>query len=148
VAKRLHELAEPIGEGGVKSHDVRIWSIRKRDTKKPSYDVRWKVADKPPFSETFRSKALADNFRAKLLRAVQAGEEFDTETGLPDSMAPAKSSLTWYDFACRYVAMKWPHAAPNSRDSINETMTLVTTELLGDRPGRPADDVLRRALRG
>jgi integrase len=110
--------------------------------------VRWKVADKPPFSETFRTKALADNFRAKLLRAVQAGEEFDTETGLPDSMAPVKSSLTWYDFACRYVAMKWPHAAPNSRDSINETMTLITTELLGDRPGRPVDDVLRRALRG
>jgi integrase len=44
--------------------------------------------------------------------------------------------------------MKWPHAAPNSRDSINETMTLVTTELLDDRPGRPSDDVLRRALRG
>lgn len=44
--------------------------------------------------------------------------------------------------------MKWPHAAPNSRDSLNETMTLVTTQLLGDRPGRPADDVLRRALRG
>ncbi|MCC9709662.1 tyrosine-type recombinase/integrase [Streptomyces sp. MNU76] len=70
------------------------------------------------------------------------------ETGLPDSMAPAKESRTWYDFARAYVAMKWPHAAPNSRDSLNETMTLVTTELLGDRSGRPADDILRRALRG
>ncbi|MGW1837283.1 tyrosine-type recombinase/integrase [Streptomyces sp. NPDC002067] len=131
----------------MKSHDVRIWGIRKRPTKKPSYDVRWKIAD-GKFSETFRTKALADNFRAKLLRAAQAGEEFDTETGVPDSMAPAKPSLSWYDFARRYTAMKWPHAAPNSRDSINETMTLVTTELLGQRPGRPADDVLRRALRG
>ncbi|MGW0611270.1 tyrosine-type recombinase/integrase [Streptomyces sp. NPDC002788] len=132
----------------MKSHDVRVWGIRKRPYKTPSYDVRWKVGDAPPFSETFRTKALADNFRAKLLRAAQKGEAFDTETGLPDSMAPAKASCTWYDFARAYVAMKWPHAAPNSRDSLNETMTLVTTQLLGDRPGRPADDVLRRALRG
>ena len=130
----------------MKSHDVRVWGIRKRPYKTPSYDVRWKVGDAPPFSETFRTKALADNFRAKLLRAAQKGEAFDTETGLPDSMAPAKASRTWYDFARAYVAMKWPHAAPNSRDSLNETMTLVTTQLLGDRPGRR----LRRprALRG
>lgn len=132
----------------MKSHDVRVWGIRKRPYKTPSYDVRWKVGDAPPFSETFRTKALADNFRAKLLRAAQKGEAFDTETGLPDSMAPAKGSRTWYDFARAYVAMKWPHAAPNSRDGLNETMTLVTTQLLGDRPGRPADYVLRRALRG
>ncbi|WP_031505894.1 tyrosine-type recombinase/integrase [Streptomyces megasporus] len=131
----------------MKSHDVRVWGIRKRPTKTPSYDVRWKVGDRP-FSETFRTKALADNFRAKLLRATQKGEEFDTGAGLPDSMAPAKPSLTWYDFARKYVAMKWPHAAPNSRDSLNETMTLVTTELLSDRPGRPDGKVLRRALRG
>lgn len=43
--------------------------------------------------------------------------------------------------------MKWPHAAPNSRDSISETLTLVTTVLLHQRPGRPADDDLRMALR-
>ncbi|MEU3611582.1 tyrosine-type recombinase/integrase [Streptomyces sp. NPDC006872] len=132
----------------MKSYDVRIWSIRKRPTKKASYEVRWKVASTLPFSETFRTKALADNFRAQLLRAVQNGEAFDSETGLPDSMATVKPSLTWYDFARAYIAMKWPHAAPNSRDSANETMTLVTTQLLDDRPGRPTDDVLRRALRG
>ncbi|MFI0086462.1 tyrosine-type recombinase/integrase [Streptomyces bobili] len=132
----------------MKSYDVRIWSIRKRPTKKASYEVRWRVASTLPFSETFRTKALADNFRAQLLRAVQNGEAFDSETGLPDSMASVKPSLTWYDFARAYIAMKWPHAAPNSRDSANETMTLVTTQLLDDRPGRPADDVLRRALRG
>lgn len=80
-------------------------------------------------------------------RAAQKGEAFDTETGLPDSMAPAKASRTWYDFARAYVTMKWPHAAPKSHDSLNETMTLLTTQLLSDRPGRPADDVLRRALR-
>ncbi|WP_217182215.1 tyrosine-type recombinase/integrase [Streptomyces sp. AC495_CC817] len=132
----------------MKSYDVRIWGIRKRPTKTASYEVRWKIAGTLPFSETFRTKALADNFRAQLLRAVQKGEAFDTESGLPDSMTPVKPSLTWYDFARTYIAMKWPHAAPNSRDSANETMTLVTTQLLGDRPGRPTDDVLRRALRG
>ncbi|MFC0599499.1 tyrosine-type recombinase/integrase [Streptomyces palmae] len=133
----------------MKSHDVRIWGIRKRPTKKPSYEVRWKVGDAKPFPETFRTKALADNFRAKLMRAAQNGEEFDTETGLPESMATAVTvSLTWYAFARKYLDMKWLHAAPNSRDSINETLTLVTTELLDDRPGRPDDETLRRALRG
>ncbi|MFF5128197.1 tyrosine-type recombinase/integrase [Streptomyces syringium] len=129
------------------SHDVRIWAIRKRPTKSPSYDVRWKVGDRLPFSKTFRTKALADNFRAKLLRSTQKGEEFDTETGLPASMTETRATLTWYDFAQKYLAMKWPHAAPNTRDGINEALTLVTMALLDECPGRPEDGLLREALR-
>ncbi|MER5727093.1 tyrosine-type recombinase/integrase [Streptomyces sp. NPDC002138] len=130
----------------MKSFDVKIWSVRKRDTKKPSYDVRWSVAGKV-FPESFRTKGLADNFRSKLMRAARDGEEFDTESGLPGSMAAKKATLTWYAFALKYLAMKWPHAAPNTRDGINESLTSVTMVLLGDRPGRPADVVLRKTLR-
>lgn len=43
--------------------------------------------------------------------------------------------------------MKWPHAAPNTRNGINESLTAVTLALLDDRPGRPSDDELRKALR-
>lgn len=43
--------------------------------------------------------------------------------GLPASMEEKKSAVSWYAFALRYLAMKWPHAAPNTRDGINESLT-------------------------
>ncbi|MFI6561883.1 tyrosine-type recombinase/integrase [Streptomyces sp. NPDC050534] len=130
----------------MKSLDVKIWGVRKRNTKKASYDVRWTVGGSV-FSEQFRTKGLADHYRAKLLRAAHAGEEFDTTTGLPDSMVEKAASMTWYSFALKYLAMKWPHAAPNTRDGINEALTATTMALLDERPGRPADELLRKALR-
>jgi integrase len=43
--------------------------------------------------------------------------------------------------------MKWPHAAPNTRDAINEALASVTLSFLTERPGRPTDTEIRRALR-
>ncbi|MGW6354593.1 tyrosine-type recombinase/integrase [Streptomyces sp. NPDC055092] len=94
-----------------------------------------------------RTKALADHYRSKLKRAMREGEEFDSESGLPASLEEEKTSLTWYSFALRYLAMKWPHSAPNTRDAINESLTSVTLALLDERAGRPSDAALRRALR-
>ncbi|WP_406269064.1 site-specific integrase [Actinacidiphila glaucinigra] len=130
----------------MKSLQVKIWGVRKRPYKTPSYDVRWSVAGQV-FSETFRTKGLADHYRSKLLRASHDGEEFDVESGLPESLAEKKASLTWYEFALRYLAMKWPHAAPNTRVSINESLASVTVALLDERPGQPPAEVLRKALR-
>jgi integrase len=130
----------------MKSLDVKVWGVRKRNTKKSSYDVRWTVAGNV-FSEQFRTKGLADHYRSKLLQAAHAGEEFDTETGLPDSMVEKAASMTWYAFALKYLAMKWPHAAPNTRNGINESLTAVTMALLDERPGQPPEDLIRRALR-
>lgn len=130
----------------MKSLDVKVWGVRKRNTLKGSYDVRWSVAGRV-FSDSFRTKGLADNFRSKLMRAMRDGDEFDAESGLPESMTEKKSPLSWYDFALKYLAMKWPHAAPNTRNSINESLVTATLALLDDRPGRPANDVLRAALR-
>ncbi|MEV6423357.1 tyrosine-type recombinase/integrase [Streptomyces sp. NPDC051662] len=133
----------------MKSFDVRIWEIRKRPTKKTSYEVRWLVSGEP-FSETFRTKGLADGWRSKLVAAAKSGEPFDTEAGLPDSLVEkveAPPPLSWFAFASSYLAMKWPDAAPNSRDSINETLTEVTLVLCDDRPDRPEDRALRAALR-
>lgn len=62
-------------------------------------------------------------------------------------MEEKKSPLSWYDFALRYLAMKWPHAAPNTRDGIDESLTSVTMELLAERAGRPSDEEIRKALR-
>ncbi|MFF7046153.1 tyrosine-type recombinase/integrase [Streptomyces massasporeus] len=130
----------------MKSLDVKVWGVRKRNTKKSSYDVRWTVAGNV-FSEQFRTKGLADHYRSKLLRAAYAGEEFETETGLPDSMVEKTASMTWYTFALKYLTMKWPHAAPNTRNGINEALTAVTMALLDERPGQPSEELIRRALR-
>ena len=72
------------------TYDVRIWGIKVRKNangKVTSYGVRWKVGAKPPFFESFKAKAAADSFRADLLSAQRRGEAFDTESGLPMSMA-------------------------------------------------------------
>ncbi|MEU4494629.1 tyrosine-type recombinase/integrase [Streptomyces sp. NPDC023998] len=131
----------------MKTTDVRVWSIRiKTSSNRPSYEVRWKVAGQP-FSQTRKTKGLADSYRSKLLRAARDGEEFDTASGLPDSMAEKKATLSWYAFALKYLVMKWPHAAPNTRDGINESLTSVTLAFLDDRLGRPPEALLRKALR-
>ncbi|MFD0069331.1 site-specific integrase, partial [Streptomyces sp. NPDC127574] len=130
----------------MKSLKGELWGVRKRASKRPSYDVRWSVSDKV-FSETFRTKALADHYRTKLMSAARDGEEFDDAGGRPESMSEKKTELTWYAFALKYLAMKWPHAAPNTRDGMNESLTSVTIALLNDVPGRPGAPVLRQALR-
>lgn len=71
---------------------------------------------------------------------------FDTVTGLPSSMEEKAAQLSWYEFDLLYLKMKWPHAAPNTRDEINEGLTAATKALLLDKPSRPTDEVLQRAL--
>ncbi|MEC3997231.1 site-specific integrase [Actinacidiphila sp. DG2A-62] len=131
----------------MKTSDVRIWSVRvKRRQGKDTYEVRWAVAGRE-ISRSRATKGLADKLRARLLMAQEAGEQFDTETGLPASMEEQQAGLSWYAFALKYLAMKWPHAAPNYRDDINEALTAVTKALVPKRPDQPSDNALQRALR-
>lgn len=62
-------------------------------------------------------------------------------------MVEKAASMSWYAFALRYLAMKWPHAAPNTRSGINESLTVVTMALLDDRPGQPPEELIRKTLR-
>ncbi len=80
-------LEERAGGGGVvKSYKVVVWKLSvNRSAKKPTHLARWAV-DGQPFHESHKTKALAHRFRAKLLRAADKGEPFDTVTGLPDSL--------------------------------------------------------------
>ncbi|MDI1466368.1 site-specific integrase [Catellatospora sp. KI3] len=134
----------------MKSRSVRVWAIKTNvspTTKKRSYTVRWKVAGQEK-SATFAGRALADNYRSDLMQAIKVGEEFDVDTGLPDSMRPAESSgPTWLEFVERYVAMKWPDAAAKSRVSMVEALITVTPALVrAEGGGVPDEQLLRRAL--
>jgi integrase len=132
----------------VKSRDVRLRKIQVNMLahRKKSYTVRWVVARRAT-SRTFATRALADHFRSDLMQAVNRGEAFDLDSGLPDSMVPARDTLTWLDLVRRYVQMKWPAAAAKSRDSMTDSLATVTPVLVRDTPGRPDAALLRRALR-
>jgi integrase len=131
----------------MKSHDVRVWQIRRnRSSKRPSYELRWTI-DGREKSKSFAKKAMADAFRAELLAASVRGEAFDVASGLPDSMIRHRAEPTWLEFAQAYVDMKWRRAAAKSRDSITDALATVTPALVNGTPGRPDPTVLRAALR-
>jgi integrase len=137
----------------MKTTDVRIWGIRpNKSKKKPSFEIRWKTGS-VPHSTTRLTRALADGFRSELLQAAKRGEEFDIESGLPDSMIkedpepepqPVRTVLT---VAHAYVEMRWPRAAPKSRDGISDALATLIPALTTGQPNRPAKEELRTALR-
>ncbi|MGH3341370.1 MAG: tyrosine-type recombinase/integrase [Carbonactinosporaceae bacterium] len=98
--------------------------------------------------EQFETNALAESFRSDLVAAARKGEAFFTDTGLPVSMQRNENSLSWYDFVCGYVDMKWRPAAATYRRTIAEALTAVTPVML--KPGRekPHDKAIRTALCG
>jgi integrase len=135
------------------SYDVRIWKVRiVNGAKGRRYQVRWTVAGKIQYS-TFATKALADSHQAKLKTAAREGEAFDVGTGLPLSIVgqdheDQDHEVSWYEFACAYVDMKWPEISPNSRRSIADSLATATSALLSTQRGAPKPDQLRKALYG
>jgi len=130
----------------VSSFDVRVWEVGKRTIRgKTWYRVRWSV-DGRSFEELFRTKALANSARAELIKAMNAGEPFDPESGKRVASLRAEAATSWYRHARAYVAMKWPRAAARSRRSIVEALTDVTLLLVKPLRGRPAADTLRKAV--
>lgn len=131
----------------MRSTDVKFWGVRpNKSSKATSYEVRW-VAGGKQKSRVRRTKALAESFLSDLRQAARRGEGFDLQSGLPESMLEAKRAVTWFAFMQTYVDMKWPHAAPKSRESLADALATVTPALVADLSGRPDDDLLREAVR-
>ncbi|ASU78349.1 integrase [Actinopolyspora erythraea] len=132
------------------TYDVRVWKIQNRKNAKgkvTSYRVRWEVGGQDR-SDSFKNKAQAESFRSDLVSAARKGEAFRVDTGLPVSMSRTVEEMSWFDFACAYVDMKWPEQSGNSRKGIAETLTTVTPALLATERGKPDDRTLRDALFG
>jgi integrase len=132
----------------MKSYAVKFWAIRPgKATRKRTHEVRWKVGHSP-HSRTLGNKAQAENFLSDLRQAARRGEAFDTETGLPDSMLTAKQAHSWYTLCLAYVDMKWPHAAPKTRDAMTDALAAVIPAVVSEnRPDWLDALTLRRALR-
>ncbi|MEU4686472.1 tyrosine-type recombinase/integrase [Streptomyces xinghaiensis] len=131
----------------MKSYKVSIWKISvNRSARKPTYLVRWAV-DGSPFHEVHKTKALADRFRAKLLRAADKGEPFDTVTGLPDSLRSGQAGLSFLELALKYLDHRWADASAKQRDSMTDSLATAVPALVKAVRGRPAPGTLRKALR-
>lgn len=134
------------------SYDVKVYKIDERKSTKKvgkstsSYRVRWQVAG-VRFADTFRTKALAESFHAKLITAQREGIAFDERCGLPEPMARKLNSRTWYEHAVAFTDLKWPRASAHHRKGIAETLTGVTMSLLSTGHGMPTESTLRKALR-
>ena len=129
------------------TYEVRVWGIRKyKGRTKTSYTVRWAVVGRP-WSKTFPSKALADSFRAELMTAVNRGEAFNADTGLPRAWE-RKEDLSWYAFVCLYIDDHWQGTSANHRKDRARILTDATEVLWKKTRARPDRDLLRRALQG
>jgi integrase len=128
------------------SYDVRVYKTKVyKGTKVTTYWVRWRVGGED-FQEPFRVAAQADSFRSELNAAARKGEAFSMVTGRPVSWKRVTSEMTWHDFACAYVDMKWKTAAAGYRKNIARALTAATTAMLTSDRGRPEAAMLRKAL--
>ncbi len=135
------------------THKVQVWTTEvvhgKRST---SYKVRWATAGKT-HKQTFKTSALADSFRSKLVTASKSGDSFDVKSGLPVAMLRPKEeekpTLTFYQVACNFVDVRWREASPGDRKTTADSLIPITVAMLNTTKGRgaPTPDVLRRALR-
>ena len=115
------------------SFDVRVFAIRRRPGR-AAFEVRWRVAGRDK-SRSFITRALADSYRAELIRAARRGLEFDPVTGEPAAWtAPEPVTVTWYQHAVAYAQ------DPMNRSLCAQkpvTQSSVTGSDLGKTCGRP-----------
>ncbi|WP_367135867.1 tyrosine-type recombinase/integrase [Saccharothrix sp. HUAS TT1] len=130
------------------SYDVQVFALDPyihKGSKKVTYWVRWRVIKKR-FKQKYATKALAEGFRSELLSAARKGEAFRTFDGLPVSMARQSDEMSWYEFACAFVDMKWPHVAATTRRTHAEALTRATPAMFSSTKGKPDDALIRSAL--
>jgi integrase len=84
-----------------------------------------------------------------LRQAARKGEAFDSETGLPDSMTTTPSrERSWLAFCLAYIDMKWPSAAPKTRDAMTDALaTLIPAITSEPAPDGICPSTLHEALR-
>ena len=133
----------------MKSYDVKFRAIRPgKAKKKRTYEVRWTVGH-ADHSRTLGNRAQADNFLSELRQAARAGQTFDTDSGLPESMTNQdKPQRSWLEFCLSYIDMKWPSAAPKTRDAMTDALATIIPAIVSEAPPDGLDiATLYRALR-
>lgn len=61
-------------------------------------------------------------------------------------MARQSDEMSWYEFACAFVNMRWPHVAATTRRTHAEALTRATPAMFSSTKGKPDDALIRSAL--
>jgi integrase len=128
------------------SYDVRFWRIDVRKDRPTPYRVRWVVSGYR-FSDSFRTMALAESFKAQLITLARNGEAFDPESGLPESLVHKQRDVSFLAHSREFMALTWNGAAAKSRVSTLETLSFVVPVVTRNVSGPPDPEVVRHALR-
>lgn len=141
---------------GRTTFDVHVWAIREiKNRASVSWQVRWQVTGRPrPNSRRFPHWEAARARHAEIFTAVNKGQAFDVETGLPvaelrSRPQQAAATVTWLHVAQAFTDAKWAeHQAPGSRRSIAEALGAVTVALFDTAPPARLAELVREALSG
>ena len=117
------------------TYDVRVYKTYAYEgSRGNTYRVRWKLNDRV-HNRAFHRSAQAEAYRSELVAAARRGEAFSLATGEPVSWSRIKQeTVSWYDFACRYVDMKWKSASAKYRQDIARALVAATPPLIVGRP--------------
>ncbi|MFI1384258.1 tyrosine-type recombinase/integrase [Embleya sp. NPDC020886] len=130
------------------SFDVRIWAVRNRNGRKTA-EVRWRVGAEE-FGSTHANKTMADGRRADLIAAINRGEPFDAESGLPMSevraIEAARTEVTWYAHARDFIEMKWPRSSAKRRMGLVVGLSTATVALTAKDAPSPDPKQLYQVL--
>jgi hypothetical protein len=130
----------------VTGFDAGIYAIRRRPGRRRPFEVRWRAAGRVR-SRSFLTRALADIYRAELIRAARTGLEFDPATGEPAAWnQPEPVTVTWYQHAAAYAAARWPELAAHSRSSLADALATITPALTRHGTCRQPDPRVLRAV--
>jgi integrase len=78
--------------------------------------------------------------------SARKGEAFSLATGEPVSWQRNQPGMTWYEFACAYVDMKWKTASAKYRRAIAQALASATAPMVADARGKPDSKLLRGVL--
>jgi hypothetical protein len=73
-------LIDPPRKVAMNTFDVRIYAIRRGPDRRRPFEVRWHAAARAWY-RSFTTRALADGYRAELVRAARTGLESDCRGG-------------------------------------------------------------------
>jgi hypothetical protein len=123
------------------TYNVRVYKTYVYDGRKAkTYTVRWKL-DQNMRSQVFQRSAQAETYRGELQAAARKGEAFSLTTGEPVSWGRSKrADMTWYEFVCKYVDLKWKDASAKYRQDIARAMVAATPPMItGQAPATDLD---------
>ena len=127
------------------TYQVQFWKLRESGGRRRPWGVRWVTAGKE-HSESYTTKALAESFRAELVRAARAGEAFDVTTGLPLSILRRRGAHSLLDLAISYVDHRWPSSPPNTRHDEVQTLAAIIPAFVLDLDHAPPLSSLQTLL--